>query len=111
MGIASAHETSGLTIAPPVALVEPVKVADWDQLTDRTPVAGFVDGIDLVVVRWGRQAQRAVGPLSTSRRLVGRWACRWFQPGVWCARVGLPDGHRLRVRLAVADYMDASVDG
>ena len=46
MGIASDHESFGLTIAPPVALVEPVKVADWDQLTDRTPIAGFVDGVD-----------------------------------------------------------------
>ncbi len=46
-------EASGLTITRPVPLVEPVKIGDWDLLADGTPTAAFVDGVDLVVVRWG----------------------------------------------------------
>ena len=49
------QEASGLTIGKPAALVDPVKVIDWDQLGDRKPAAAFVDGVDLVVVRWDDQ--------------------------------------------------------
>ena len=49
------QEASGLTIGKPAALNNPVKVIDWDQLGDRKPAAAFVDGVDLVVVRWDDQ--------------------------------------------------------
>ncbi len=36
-------------------MTDPVRVVDWGQVADRTPTAAFVDGVDLVVVRWGDQ--------------------------------------------------------
>lgn len=49
------QDVSGLTINKASVLSDPVKVVDWVQLTDRTPAAAFIDGVDLVVVRWDDQ--------------------------------------------------------
>ena len=55
MNIVTGTETAGLTIAATSNTEDRVKVADWGQLIDRMPVAAFVDGVDLVVVRWDEQ--------------------------------------------------------
>ncbi|HZX55673.1 MAG TPA: hypothetical protein VFE86_13380, partial [Ilumatobacteraceae bacterium] len=51
------QQASGLTITRPstsaIELVDPVKVADWETLADRVPAAAFIDGVDLVAVRFG----------------------------------------------------------
>jgi methylamine---glutamate N-methyltransferase subunit C len=36
-------------------MTDPAKVVDWDDLVDRTPMGVFIDGVDLVVVRWDDQ--------------------------------------------------------
>ena len=37
------------------SISDPVHLRAWAGLGDRTPVAAFVDGVDLVVVRWDEQ--------------------------------------------------------
>lgn len=49
------QEASGLTVTKPTAFIDPVKVVDWDRLADRQPAAVFIDGVDLVVIRWDDQ--------------------------------------------------------
>jgi glutamate synthase domain-containing protein 2 len=48
------QEQRGLTIMGS-ALAEPVPIIEWDRVAERTPAAAFVDGVDLVVVRWGER--------------------------------------------------------
>ncbi len=64
------QEASGLTISKPAALIDPVKVIDWDQLGDRQPAAAFVDGVDLVVVRWDDQHSVLSGRCRHRRALL-----------------------------------------
>ena len=55
MNVDSGLEVSGLTVSRTTELVDAVQVIEWDQLADRTPTAGFIDGVDVVVVRWDEQ--------------------------------------------------------
>ena len=55
MNIDSGLEVSGLTVGRTTELADAVKVIEWDHLADRTPTAGFIDGVDLVVIRWDEQ--------------------------------------------------------
>lgn len=66
--------------APATTLTDPVAVADWDQLGDRVPVPVHLDGVDLVVIRFGSEpAQHSVlsgrcqhrGALLADGRVVG----------------------------------------
>ena len=49
------HEATGLTIATLATLAEPVRLINWDQLTDRSPTRAFLDGVELVIIRWDDQ--------------------------------------------------------
>lgn len=46
------QEATGLTITNHSAFTDPVKVIDWLELDDGKPAAVYIDGVDLVVVRW-----------------------------------------------------------
>ena len=48
-------DVSRVAVRTPFSPTDPVKVVDWVGLTDRVPAAAFVDGVDLVVVRWDEQ--------------------------------------------------------
>lgn len=44
-----------VTISARPILTDPVRVVAWEDLADRSPTAAFIDGVDLVVVRWDDQ--------------------------------------------------------
>jgi glutamate synthase domain-containing protein 2 len=50
-------EAAGLTITNPnsAPMTDPIGVVEWELLADRKPTRAFVDGVDLVVVRWDEQ--------------------------------------------------------
>ncbi len=31
----------------------PIRIAEWSELADRTPAGALVEGVDLVIVRYG----------------------------------------------------------
>jgi glutamate synthase domain-containing protein 2/nitrite reductase/ring-hydroxylating ferredoxin subunit len=49
------NQVSGLSIGSHISFSEPVEVARLDALADRVPTRVFVDGVELVVVRWNDQ--------------------------------------------------------
>jgi glutamate synthase domain-containing protein 2/nitrite reductase/ring-hydroxylating ferredoxin subunit len=49
------HEVTGLSVKTSAGLADPVAIARWDALADRTPAGAHVDGVDLVIVRYDGQ--------------------------------------------------------
>ena len=55
MNVVAGADASAVPVEAPTRLADPVELVALDQLADRTPFACRVDGVDLVVVRWGAQ--------------------------------------------------------
>ena len=48
-------DVTRVQVRAPFSPTDPVKVVDWADLADRVPSPAFVDGVDLVAVRWGSE--------------------------------------------------------
>ena len=75
-------DVSRVAVRTPFSPTDPVKVVDWVGLTDRVPAAAFVDGVDLVIVRWDEQHSVRSGRCRKVARGQPRMViCR--RPSVW----------------------------